>query len=64
MDLHYSMKDLDNLKAQAERSKKALEENGTILSGEHQLLIILKLIEESRQLREELVSRYSTDESY
>lgn len=58
MELQYSNKDLDILEAQVNRSIKMLEDNGTIISGQHQLSIIKTLIEENRQLRDELISRY------
>jgi hypothetical protein len=57
MDLHYSIKDLDIIEAQVNRSIKVLEELGTIISGQHQLSIIKNLIDENRQLRDELVKR-------
>jgi hypothetical protein len=62
MDLHYSNKDLDSIEIQVLRSIKVLEENGTIISGQHQLSIIKNLIEENRTLRNELAERCSESE--
>lgn len=57
MNLHYSNKDLDVIEAQIDRSIKVLEDLGTIISGQHQLSIIKNLIDENRQLKDELIKR-------
>lgn len=55
MELHYSIKDLEQMEIQVTRSLKILEENGTVISGEHYLSVIKKLIEENRSLRDEII---------
>jgi len=62
MHLHYSIKELRQIEERVQRSIEALETNGTLISGEHSLSIIKKLIEESKQLRDELI-RKNTHES-
>jgi len=58
MDLHYSIKDLEDIEIRVLRSIGALQTNGTILGEEHSLTVIKKLIEENRALRDELILRY------
>lgn len=55
MDLHYSNKELDLILERVNRSIKALEDNGTLIGEEHNLVIIKKLIEENQALKEELL---------
>jgi hypothetical protein len=55
MDLHYSNQELTQIETQVLRSIKVLEDNGTIISGQHQLSIIKNLIEENRTLKDELL---------
>lgn len=62
MELHYSIRDLNEIETRVVRSIKALEDNGTLLGEEHNLNVIKKLVEENKQLREELLRKYSTDE--
>jgi hypothetical protein len=61
MDLKYSNKELNEIETQVLRSIKYLESNGTIISNQHSLSIIKNLIEENRQLRDELIKRYSNE---
>lgn len=58
MNIQYSNQELNQIETQVLRSIKVLEENGTIISGEHNLSIIKKLIEENRALKEELLEFY------
>lgn len=58
MDLHYSIKDLNEIELRVNRSLKILSDNGTIIGEEHSLSVIKKLIEENRVLREELIKRH------
>jgi hypothetical protein len=62
MDLTYSIQDLNQLQLQVLRSIKYLESNGTIIGEQHSLSIIRNLIEENKQLRDELVRKYWTEE--
>ncbi len=61
MELYYSGRDLDIIKVKVEHSIKALTDNGTIIGEEHNLIVIKKLIEENKQLRDELVKRVSNE---
>lgn len=61
MNLKYSIRDLQDIETQVLRSIKYLESNGTIIGDQHSLSIIKNLIEENRQLREELVRKYSSE---
>lgn len=59
MDLHYSIKDLNQFQIQVKRSIEFLKTNGTFISDQHYLIIIQKLIEENKNLREEVLRKYS-----
>jgi len=61
MDLHYSIRELNDIEARVSRSIGALEANGTLIGTEHSLIVIKNLIEENKQLRDELVKRNSNE---
>lgn len=61
MNLKYSIKDLKDIETQVLRSIKYLESNGTIIGEQHSLSIIKNLIDENRQLRDELIGKHSNE---
>jgi hypothetical protein len=63
MELKYSIKELHDLEVQVLRSIGGLQAVGTLIGEQHHLSILKNLIEENRQLREELLRKNTTNES-
>jgi hypothetical protein len=63
MELYFSIQELRDIELRVDRSIKTLSDFGTIIGEQHNLIVIKKLVEENKFLREELLRKNTSEKA-